>query len=180
MSKQKSQKSVLLKQKRITTSSPTYTWNEKHFLELYPFAPQIPSTSAYFTVTLNYNSSSLKVKLPVGVETKHLPFLFHQEIYRSLLVNKDQNPLLKTALVVGFETTHCDLLLDYRISIGEGILSPDKLSFNCLLFSNEGRLKKYKICKCLAIGGFSKVYLVRSLVDGQFYAMKVMLKQFIC
>lgn len=34
--------------------------------------------------------------------------------------------------------------------------------------------------KCLAIGGFSKVYLVRSLRDGQFYAMKVMLKQFIC
>lgn len=33
--------------------------------------------------------------------------------------------------------------------------------------------------KCLAIGGFSKVYLVRSLKDGQFYAMKVMLKQFI-
>jgi serum/glucocorticoid-regulated kinase 2 len=43
----------------------------------------------------------------------------------------------------------------------------------------EGRLKKYKICKCLAIGGFSKVYLVRSLRDGQFYAMKVMLKKFI-
>jgi serum/glucocorticoid-regulated kinase 2 len=35
------------------------------------------------------------------------------------------------------------------------------------------------VLKCLAIGGFSKVYLVRSLKDGQFYAMKVMLKQFI-
>ena len=44
----------------------------------------------------------------------------------------------------------------------------------------DGRLKKYQILKCLAIGGFSKVYLVRSLRDGQFYAMKVMLKQFIC
>lgn len=40
-------------------------------------------------------------------------------------------------------------------------------------------MKRYKICKCLAIGGFSKVYLVRSLRDGHFYAMKVMLKRFI-
>jgi serine/threonine protein kinase len=47
-------------------------------------------------------------------------------------------------------------------------------------FVGEGRLKKYQVLKCLAIGGFSKVYLVRSLRDGQFYAMKVMLKQFIC
>lgn len=54
------------------------------------------------------------------------------------------------------------------------------MSFNCVEFVGEGRLKKYQICKCLAIGGFSKVYLVRSLKDGQFYAMKVMLKQFIC
>ncbi len=40
-------------------------------------------------------------------------------------------------------------------------------------------MKNYKICKCLAIGGFSKVYLVRCLRDGQFYAMKVMLKKII-
>ena len=31
----------------------------------------------------------------------------------------------------------------------------------------------------MAIGGFSKVYLVRSLRDGKFYAMKVMSKRFI-
>ena len=43
----------------------------------------------------------------------------------------------------------------------------------------SGKLKKFKIYKCLAIGGFSKVYLVRSQRDGQFYAMKVMLKNFI-
>lgn len=82
--------------------------------------------------------------------------------------------------MVGFESAHRDLLLDYRISIGEGTLEAEKMSFNCIEFVGEGRLKKYQICKCLAIGGFSKVYLVRSLKDGQFYAMKVMLKQFIC
>ena len=90
----------------------------------------------------------------------------------------DSNPILKTAQIVGFETIDQDILLDYQISIGQGILAR-KTSFNCLEFMAEGRLKKYKICKCLAIGGFSKVYLVRSLRDGQFYAMKVMLKKFI-
>ena len=91
---------------------------------------------------------------------------------------RDSNPLLKTAQVVGFESIDQDLLLDYQISIGQGILSR-KTSFNCIEYQAEGRLKKYKICKCLAIGGFSKVYLVRCQRDGQFYAMKVMLKRFI-
>lgn len=35
----------------------------------------------------------------------------------------------------------------------------------------------YKICKCLAIGGFSKVYLARSYKDGRFYAIKIIKKQ---
>lgn len=86
--------------------------------------------------------------------------------------------MLKTAQVVGFESVDFNLLLDYQISIGKGILT-DKTSFNCLEYVPEGRLKKYKIYKCLAIGGFSKVYLVRNLKDGNFYAMKVMLKKFI-
>lgn len=33
-------------------------------------------------------------------------------------------------------------------------------------------LNKYKILKCLATGGFSKVYLARSLENGEFYAAK--------
>lgn len=91
---------------------------------------------------------------------------------------RDENPLLKTAQIIGFESIDQDILLDYQVSIGQGVLSK-KTSFNCLEYISDGRLKKYKICKCLAIGGFSKVYLVRSLRDGQFYAMKVMLKRFI-
>lgn len=107
-----------------------------------------------------------------------MPYIFHKEIYKFLLNTKDSNPLLKTAQVIGFETIDYNLLLDYQISIGKGVLT-EKTSFNCLEFVPEGRLKKYKICKCLAIGGFSKVYLVRNLKDGNFYAMKVMAKKFI-
>lgn len=136
------------------------------------------TASTFFVVGLNYRGTLLKVKLPTGIENKNLGYIFHQEIYRYLLNMKDSNPLLKTSLVVGFETIDEDLLLDYQISIGQGILSR-KTAFNCLEYIAEGRLKKYKICKCLAIGGFSKVYLVRCLRDGQFYAMKVMLKRFI-
>jgi serum/glucocorticoid-regulated kinase 2 len=91
---------------------------------------------------------------------------------------RDANPLLKTGQVMGFESIDQDILLDYQISLGQGVLGRNA-SFNCLEYVAEGRLKKYRICKCLAIGGFSKVYLVRSLRDGQFYAMKVMLKRFI-
>lgn len=120
----------------------------------------------------------IKVKVPTGIENAHLPYIFHKEIYKYLLNMRDPNPLLKTAEVVGFETVDSDLLLDYQISIGKGSLTR-KTSFNCLEYIAKGKLKRYKICKCLAIGGFSKVYLVRNLRDGNFYAMKVMLKKFI-
>jgi len=35
---------------------------------------------------------------------------------------------------------------------------------------------KYKIYNCLAIGGFSKVYLARSYENGEFYAIKFLRK----
>lgn len=43
----------------------------------------------------------------------------------------DSNPLLKTAQIVGFESVDADILLDYQISIGKGVLAK-KTSFNCL------------------------------------------------
>lgn len=136
------------------------------------------TSATFFIVSLNYKGHMLKVKLPTGIENKNLPYIFHKEIYQYLLNMHDSNPLMKTAQVVGFESMDEDLILDYKISIGKGILTK-KTVFNCIEYVAEGRLKKYKICKCLAIGGFSKVYLVRSLRDGHFYAMKVMLKKFI-
>lgn len=44
---------------------------------------------------------------------------------------KDSNPLLKTAQIIGFESIDQDILLDYKITIGQGILNR-KTSFNCL------------------------------------------------
>lgn len=33
-------------------------------------------------------------------------------------------------------------------------------------------MSKYKLLKCISVGGFSKVYLARSLVNGDFFAAK--------
>lgn len=145
---------------------------------MYPESPVLQTSSTFLSIGLNYKSNIIKVKIPSGCPTEHLSYIFHKEIYKYLLNIKDPNPLLKTAQVVGFESVDYDLLLDYQISIGKGEVK-QKTSFNCLEYVPEGRLKKYKIYKCLAIGGFSKVYLVRNLKDGNFYAMKVMLKKFI-
>jgi hypothetical protein len=132
MSKSKTQKSLFHKSKSSERNSHGYPWSEKHFQELYPTPPVIAPSPCSFAVTLNYKSTPLRVRLPVGIETRHLPYLFHQEIYRFLLESKDNNPIFKTALVVGFESTHRDLLLDYRISIGDGTLEAEKLAFNCI------------------------------------------------
>lgn len=48
----------------------------------------------------------------------------------------DKNPLLKTSKVIGFETVDGDILLDYQIALGEGVLTR-KISFNCLEFMEE-------------------------------------------
>ncbi len=48
---------------------------------------------------------------------------------------RDANPVLKTAQIIGFESVDHDILLDYQISIGQGILNK-KTSFNCLEYLN--------------------------------------------
>ena len=91
----------------------------------------LQTSSTFFTVGLNYKGNMIRVKLPTGINNSCLPYIFHKEIYKFLLTVKDSNPLLKTAQVVGFETVDLNLLLDYQISIGKGVLE-SKTSFNCL------------------------------------------------
>jgi serine/threonine protein kinase len=41
----------------------------------------------------------------------------------------------------------------------------------------KGSVLNYKICKLISVGGFSKVYLLRDLTNGQFRAGKFIAKQ---
>ncbi len=115
----------LIKQKK------SITWSESHFVQLYPEPPAILTSNTFFIVGLHYKGQLIKVKLPTGIHTKHLPYIFHREIYRYLLNVRDSNPLLRTAEVVGFESVDNDILLDYQISLGIGSITK-KTSFNCL------------------------------------------------
>lgn len=42
---------------------------------------------------------------------------------------------------------------------------------------NSNRILNYEVYNCLAIGGFSKVYLARSREDGRFYTIKFIKKR---
>lgn len=78
---------------------------------------------------------------------------------------------------MGFESVDGDTNFDYRLSLNKG--SVQKTKFFCPLINKpsiNNNNFRYKIYNCLAIGGFSKVYLVRSLIDGKFYAIKFMRK----
>lgn len=75
--------------------------------------------------------------------------------------------------LVGFEVSPPNYVFDYKFELGSGNLE-ENLQLICLTRSKEKLLDKYKICCCLAIGGFSKVFLVRSKADGKFFAAKFM------
>ena len=45
--------------------------------------------------------------------------------------------------------------------------------------SNTIAMKDFLLIKCIGVGGFSRVYLVKKLSNGRFYAMKLIDKEFI-
>jgi hypothetical protein len=173
-----SRTTLLRKNRNTSKDSLDETCSPRGFRQLYPNPIKLPFTKDSTVLGLHYKNRKLQVKLPLYVETKYLEYLFHQELYYFESSQSKAEAALETAKIVGFESVDGDILLDYRISLGNGILDRT-VDFKCLRHKKEGTLEKYKILKCLAIGGFSKVYLVRSLADGKFYAMKVMSKKFI-
>ena len=65
--------------------------------------------------------------------------------------------------VVGFESVDGDINFDYRLSLKNGVLEKTKFFYPLIRPAAASGCFKYKIYNCLAIGGFSKVYLARSL-----------------
>lgn len=77
--------------------------------------------------------------------------------------------------IIGFVHKPTNIVADYLLSITKGQLS-SSITLAPFEKKYEEGLLRYKVYKCLAVGGFSKVYLVRSYHDGKFYVMKVISK----
>lgn len=86
---------------------------------MYPTALELPSGQP-LSFNLRYRSQNLTFSLPLGLPHAHIPYFFHQQIYSHLLSLRDPNPLLRTAEIVGFSSSNGDLLLEYRVAMGEG------------------------------------------------------------
>lgn len=76
---------------------------------------------------------------------------------------------------MGFESADGDVSFDYRLTLKKGVIEKTKF-FYPLFKRTETSSLPFRIYNCLAIGGFSKVYLARSLQDGQFYVIKFIKK----
>lgn len=124
-----------------------------------------------------------KKKIEFNVKSK-TPFEeLNRELYRRLhsyLLNEAQmsNEKIEKIMksIVGFESVDGDLNFDYRLSLEKGCVEKTKFFHPFTQKSNQINSIKYKIYNCLAIGGFSKVYLARSYENGQFYAIKFIRK----
>ena len=65
--------------------------------------------------------------------------------------------------VIGFESVDGDTNFDYRLSLENGVIEKTKFFYPFFKKTQNKNGFQYKIYNCLAIGGFSKVYLARSL-----------------
>ncbi|CAD8121301.1 unnamed protein product [Paramecium sonneborni] len=84
--------------------------------------------------------------------------------------------------IVAFTTIDHNILIDYYLTLEERPIIWPELQLECqepVQGSQHVSLKDFQILKCIGAGGFSKVYLVRSKLNGHFYAMKLVDKEFI-
>jgi len=123
----------------------------KGFRALYPETIKLLFGKDIAVVNLHYKGRKLPVKLPLYVETKYIEYAFHQELYRYEQHLGTEDAVAEAARTVGFESVDGDILLDYRVSLGSGILDRD-IDFRCLRYRREGTLERYRVLKCLAIG----------------------------
>ncbi|CAD8136150.1 unnamed protein product [Paramecium pentaurelia] len=101
------------------------------------------------------------------------------------LVNFLMTQCIDNKNIIGFQTTDQNIALDHYLSlVGKDLqflnrktikLSP----LHCTCDSNKLSLKSFQLLQCIGMGGFSRVYLVRSKSNGRFLALKLISKQFI-
>lgn len=91
--------------------------------------------------------------------------------------NSSETVIRAISKILGFSTCNNNLKFDYMLCVGEGEVQ-QSLLLECFMSAKKSnRISSYEIYNCLAIGGFSKVYLARSREDGRFYALKFIKKK---
>jgi hypothetical protein len=137
-----------------------------------------PRTIDELTICIIYK----KKKIEFTVKT-HTPFPeLNRQLYSHLHAHLSEGKLSSDKIgrtmrsVVGFESVDGDVNFDYRLSLGKGEVEKTKFFYPFVNKCTQADTLKYKIYNCLAIGGFSKVYLARSYENGQFYALKFIRK----
>ncbi|CAD8205925.1 unnamed protein product [Paramecium octaurelia] len=127
---------------------------------------------------------SFKQKMTIDISTNkisHLVELIKDELNKKFVDNDSLS-------IIGIKTYNISIPIDYILS---SIDRPLSLLSNCpnqpliiepiLQAEQENRssrvcLKDFEFIRCIGMGGFSKVYMVREKRSGQFYAMKLIEK----
>jgi hypothetical protein len=147
------------------------------FLRSHPLparpTPQLPQ----LTLCILYKKRKIQFHLPSATPFAQVTEALYAHLHRYLAEDAQVPPekahrILRS--IVGWESVDGDVNFDYRLSLQKGSLQQTKFLAPFGLRSQEGA--RFKIYHCLAIGGFSKVYLGRSYEDGQFYAIKFIRK----
>ncbi|KAM3133920.1 hypothetical protein pb186bvf_014035 [Paramecium bursaria] len=101
---------------------------------------------------------------------------------RQYLIKKIKMP----QRIVQFMTNDRNFIYDYYLSLDERSLSMFKdkiLDLHPSVFDKQDadnvNIKDFTLVRCIGSGGFSRVYLVRYKVNGKFYAMKLIDKEFV-
>jgi hypothetical protein len=87
--------------------------------------------------------------------------------------------------VLGFSCKPANLKVDFLLMQGAApvdILSGKTLNVEPFLgeplrLQKKVNILNFKVLRCIGAGGFAKVFLVRSRLDGKFYAMKLIHKE---
>ncbi|CAD8163908.1 unnamed protein product [Paramecium pentaurelia] len=125
-----------------------------------------------------------KQKMTIDISTNKISWLV--ETIRKELINHFGNSCQP---IIGIKTANISIPVDYILS---NIERPLSLLSNCPIqpvilepiINVEQELKQtrvslrdFEFIRCIGVGGFSKVYLVRETRTGQFYAMKLVEKK---
>ena len=121
------------------------------------------SNSYGITITLLIQTKTIVLKVPMPCPTSTLKEMVMTEVQKI------------DGKVAYFETINQEWLTDFKIQTGSGWIRQN-CEIRCIMRKKTDEvltgMDAYNVLKCVGVGGFSKVYLSRSRIDGTFFASK--------